>query len=235
MQAVRWGKWRLYRTLPEEPWRLYDLNKDPREENDVAQQFPEIVKQLEEKHSEWESGLPPIYDLESREGTGIMVPNQDLAPKDGWIITDGRVLYKAGCRNGEAVESREKSGERSKAKSERKEMNKVHCSTFRVRHSPWVTAGRRPVSVGLVWCLMLLAGQVWADKPSVLFINVDDWNDWNEVLQGHPQAITPNIKRLAERGVDVQQRHLCIAVVRPLSTCAFYGHRAIAFRQCIKR
>jgi len=35
----------------------------------------------------------------------------------------------------------------------------------------------------------------------VLFINVDDWNDWNEVLQGHPQAITPHIARLAERGV----------------------------------
>ena len=38
-------------------------------------------------------------------------------------------------------------------------------------------------------------------KPSVLFINVDDWNDWNEVLKGHPQAITPHIKRLAESGV----------------------------------
>ena len=49
--------------------------------------------------------------------------------------------------------------------------------------------------------LLLLAGVVWAEKPSVLFINVDDWNDWNEVLQGHPQAITPHITRLAERGV----------------------------------
>jgi len=38
-------------------------------------------------------------------------------------------------------------------------------------------------------------------RPSVLLINVDDWNDWNEVLQGHPQAITPHIKRLAEQGV----------------------------------
>ena len=38
-------------------------------------------------------------------------------------------------------------------------------------------------------------------KPSVLFLNVDDWNDWNTVLKGHPQAITPNIQRLAERGV----------------------------------
>jgi arylsulfatase A-like enzyme len=93
LQAVRWEKWRLYRTLPEEPWRLYDLNKDPREENDVAGKFPEIVKQLEEKHSEWESGLPPIYDMETREGTGIRVPNQDLTPKNGWIITDGKVGY----------------------------------------------------------------------------------------------------------------------------------------------
>ncbi len=53
----------------------------------------------------------------------------------------------------------------------------------------------------LICSILLLAGLCWADKPSVLFINVDDWNDWNEVLEGHPQAITPNIKRLAERGV----------------------------------
>ncbi|NRB74273.1 MAG: sulfatase [Verrucomicrobiales bacterium] len=39
------------------------------------------------------------------------------------------------------------------------------------------------------------------DRPSVLFLNIDDWNDWNTVLMGHPQAITPNIQRLAERGV----------------------------------
>jgi len=55
--------------------------------------------------------------------------------------------------------------------------------------------------VELICGILLLAGLCWAEKPSVLFINVDDWNDWNEVLQGHPQAITPNIERLAERGV----------------------------------
>lgn len=32
-------------------------------------------------------------------------------------------------------------------------------------------------------------------------INVDDWNDWNSVLKGHPQAITPNLKSFAEQGV----------------------------------
>jgi arylsulfatase A-like enzyme len=40
-----------------------------------------------------------------------------------------------------------------------------------------------------------------ADAPSILFLNIDDWNDWNTVLKGHPQAVTPNIQRLAERGV----------------------------------
>jgi len=53
----------------------------------------------------------------------------------------------------------------------------------------------------VVLAVMMSMGVVWAEKPSVLLINVDDWNDWNEVLQGHPQAITPHIKRLAERGV----------------------------------
>ena len=40
-----------------------------------------------------------------------------------------------------------------------------------------------------------------AQKPSVLLINVDDWNDWNTVLKGHPQAITPNLNRFAEQSV----------------------------------
>ncbi len=39
------------------------------------------------------------------------------------------------------------------------------------------------------------------DRPSVLLINVDDWNDWNSVLEGHSQAITPNIERFAKKGV----------------------------------
>ncbi len=40
-----------------------------------------------------------------------------------------------------------------------------------------------------------------ADKPNVLFISIDDLNDWVGVLGGHPQAKTPNIDRLAASGV----------------------------------
>ncbi len=36
-------------------------------------------------------------------------------------------------------------------------------------------------------------------KPNVLFIAIDDLNDWIGVLGGHPQARTPNLDRLAKR------------------------------------
>lgn len=39
------------------------------------------------------------------------------------------------------------------------------------------------------------------EKPNVLFIAIDDLNDWVGCLGGHPQAITPNMDRLAASGV----------------------------------
>ncbi len=74
-----------------------------------------------------------------------------------------------------------------------------------------------------------------AERPSVLFINVDYWNDWNSVLKGHPQAITPNIKRLAERGGRVQQRHLCVADVPAVADRALFGDSPGALRQDCQR
>ncbi len=38
-------------------------------------------------------------------------------------------------------------------------------------------------------------------KPNVLFIAVDDLNDWIGCLGGHPQAKTPNMDQLASRGL----------------------------------
>lgn len=40
-----------------------------------------------------------------------------------------------------------------------------------------------------------------ARPPNVLFIAVDDLNDWIEPLGGHPQARTPSLTRLADEGV----------------------------------
>ncbi|MDA7612658.1 iduronate-2-sulfatase, partial [bacterium] len=39
------------------------------------------------------------------------------------------------------------------------------------------------------------------DKPNILFISVDDLNDWISPLGGHPQSITPNFQRLANQSV----------------------------------
>ncbi len=47
-------------------------------------------------------------------------------------------------------------------------------------------------------------------RPDVLFIAVDDLNDWTGHLAGHPQAKTPNIDRLVARGVTFSNAH-CVA------------------------
>ncbi|QDT37472.1 sulfatase [Stratiformator vulcanicus] len=46
-----------------------------------------------------------------------------------------------------------------------------------------------------------------ADRPNVLFIAIDDLNDWVGPLKGHPDVKTPNIDRLAKRGVTFTDAH----------------------------
>ncbi len=44
-------------------------------------------------------------------------------------------------------------------------------------------------------------------RPNVLFISIDDLNDWVGCLDGHPQVRTPHIDRLAERGTLFTNAH----------------------------
>ncbi|WP_372936136.1 sulfatase [Seonamhaeicola sp.] len=44
-------------------------------------------------------------------------------------------------------------------------------------------------------------------KPNVLFISVDDLNDWEGALLGHPQAKTPNMDKLFAKGVLFTNAH----------------------------
>ena len=53
----------------------------------------------------------------------------------------------------------------------------------------------------LAVCLLAVNAHA-APKPNVLFIAVDDLNDWIGCIGGHPQALTPNMDRLAKRGPD---------------------------------
>ncbi len=60
----------------------------------------------------------------------------------------------------------------------------------------------------------------WAEKagtsrPNVLFIAIDDLNDWVGCLGGHPQVRTPNIDRLASRGVLFTNAHCQAPICMP--------------------
>ncbi|MEZ6070882.1 MAG: sulfatase-like hydrolase/transferase [Pirellulales bacterium] len=68
------------------------------------------------------------------------------------------------------------------------------------------------VAVTIVAPLSVAAGESDAEaqavrRPNVLLISIDDLNDWVGYLDGHPQAFTPNIDRLAARGVAFRQAH----------------------------
>ncbi len=60
-------------------------------------------------------------------------------------------------------------------------------------------------------------------RPNILFIAVDDLNDWIGCLGGHPQAITPNFDRLAKRGVLFTNAHCVAPACRPSRTAIFTG------------
>ncbi len=66
--------------------------------------------------------------------------------------------------------------------------------TIRALTSALVVASLAAVGAGL-------AEAATPRGPNVLFIGIDDLNDWIEPLGGHPQTVTPNLQRIAERGV----------------------------------
>ena len=62
-----------------------------------------------------------------------------------------------------------------------------------------------------------------AAKPNVLMIAVDDLNDWIGCMKGHPQARTPNMDRLASRGVLFTNAHCAAPVCLASRTAVFCG------------
>ena len=51
--------------------------------------------------------------------------------------------------------------------------------------------------------------------PNVLLIAIDDLNDWIGCMGGHPQAQTPNMDRLAARGMLFNNAHCQSPVCNP--------------------
>ena len=61
------------------------------------------------------------------------------------------------------------------------------------------------------------------ERPNVLFISIDDLNDWIEPLGGHPQALTPNISRLAEQGMLFTRAYTPSPSCNPARTALLTG------------
>lgn len=63
-----------------------------------------------------------------------------------------------------------------------------------------------------------------SDLPNVLFISVDDWNDWVGCL-GNSQVHTPNVDRLASRGLLFTNAHCVAPVCNPSRVSTLTGLR----------
>ena len=78
----------------------------------------------------------------------------------------------------------------------------------------------------MISAFILMAGLtagVAAEKPNVLFIAVDDLNDWVGFLGGHPQAKTPHMDRFAEKAVVFENAHCAAPLCGPSRTALMYG------------
>ena len=69
-----------------------------------------------------------------------------------------------------------------------------------------------------LWILastLLSQSAISSDRPNVLFIAVDDLRTWVGHLEGHPNAQTPHIDRLAARGVSFTRAYCAAPLCNP--------------------
>jgi len=75
----------------------------------------------------------------------------------------------------------------------------------------------------LLFVVLSLSEMQAQDKPNILFIAIDDMNDWTGFLGGHPQALTPNLDKLAEKGVNFTNAHCSAPGCSPSRNALLYG------------
>ena len=93
--AVRWQDWRLYKKDDKDPWQLFDLKTDPREEEDVAGKHPDIVRQLAERHAAWARTLEPLGSIPK-----IQQREPGIPSGHGWALASEK--QKSGTKRKES-------------------------------------------------------------------------------------------------------------------------------------
>ena len=69
------------------------------------------------------------------------------------------------------------------------------------------------------------AVQGQTDRPNVLFIAIDDLNDWTGALEGNPQARTPHMDKLASKGMVFTNAHCAAPACGPSRSALMTGMR----------
>lgn len=82
------------------------------------------------------------------------------------------------------------------------------------------------------------------DRPNIMMIIIDDLNDWVGVMNSHPNADTPNIDKLAQRGTLFTNAHAAAPLCGPTraallsglkpSTTGIYGHNNLSILKANK-
>ena len=82
-------------------------------------------------------------------------------------------------------------------------------------------------AINVCFLSILFVGKTHAEAlpPNVLFIAVDDLNDWVGCLDGHSQTHTPNIDRLASRGMLFTNAHCQGTMCNPSRISLLWGQR----------
>ncbi len=70
-----------------------------------------------------------------------------------------------------------------------------------------------------------VASSLAAGKPNVLFIAIDDQNDWIGHMGGHPLAKTPNLDAIAQRGTTFLNAHCQAPLCNPSRASLLTGLR----------
>jgi len=62
------------------------------------------------------------------------------------------------------------------------------------------------------------------EKPNILFIAIDDLNDWVEPLAGHPQTLTPNLDKFAAGAVNFTRNYCTSPGCNPSRSTLMTGY-----------
>ncbi|MCG9972540.1 sulfatase [Christiangramia crocea] len=86
---------------------------------------------------------------------------------------------------------------------------------------------RKGLLIGLILILFLYPktfhAQIDKKQPNIVFIAIDDMNDWTGFLGGHPQTITPNMDKLAQEGVNFTNAHCPAPGCSPSRNAILFG------------